>query len=256
MQHCTSCDHPNPPGAYFCVECGAPFNDPHPAPPSARGQTVPASSYHQAQHPMPPAPAPTRAWIGSPPASAPSPPAPHSTVWSGGPPPAGSAYSLPVALNVTVQAQTVPAPAVGGATLPVELQPKEEPDYLTRGLYFLLVGWWLSLLWLIVAWVFNATIIGLPIGLAMLNYLPKVTTLRPVRQQVTATFQRDQVVFQQQQIPQRHILVRAVYFVLVGWWASLAWCSIAWSFSVSIIGMPIAFWMFDQVPAITTLARY
>ncbi|MGQ9925230.1 MAG: hypothetical protein ACUVS4_00015 [Chloroflexaceae bacterium] len=41
------------------------------------------------------------------------------------------------------------------------------------------------------------------------------------------------------------------------WWLSAVWLSIAWAFSTVIIGLglPISFWMFDQVPAIITLAR-
>ena len=49
--------------------------------------------------------------------------------------------------------------------------------WLWRLLYFLLIGWWLSLLWANAAWLLSITIIGLPIGILMFNYLPAVTTL-------------------------------------------------------------------------------
>ena len=44
--------------------------------------------------------------------------------------------------------------------------------------YFLLIGWWLSLLWSALGYLLCLTIIGLPFGLLMLNNLPAVTTLQ------------------------------------------------------------------------------
>jgi uncharacterized membrane protein YccF (DUF307 family) len=41
----------------------------------------------------------------------------------------------------------------------------------------------------------------------------------------------------------------------VGWWLSALWLTVAWALSASIIGLPFAFWMFNRVPAIITLAR-
>ena len=50
---------------------------------------------------------------------------------------------------------------------------------LLRILYFFLFGWWATGVWINVAWFLNATIIGLPLGLWMLNRVPQVLTLRP-----------------------------------------------------------------------------
>ena len=36
---------------------------------------------------------------------------------------------------------------------------------LVRGLYFIFIGWWFGLLWVLAAWFLNLTIIGLPLGL-------------------------------------------------------------------------------------------
>lgn len=52
-----------------------------------------------------------------------------------------------------------------------------------------------------------------------------------------------------------NLLIRALYFVLIGWWFSALWIAAAWALHASIIGMLIGFWMFDRVPAIITLAR-
>jgi uncharacterized membrane protein YccF (DUF307 family) len=131
------------------------------------------------------------------------------------------------------------------------------PGCLIRGLYFLLVGIWLGAIWMLVAWFLNVTIIGLPFGLAMLNSIPQVMTLRPRRVQTTVTNINGQTVIRQDNVRQRPFIIRALYFLLVGFWLSLVWLILAWviaGFTLGL-GLPIAFWMFDRVPAITTLAR-
>ena len=57
-------------------------------------------------------------------------------------------------------------------------------------------------------------------------------------------------------IPQHNFLLRALYFVLIGWWFSAGWLAVAWAASVTLIGIPLAIWMYNRVPAITTLRRY
>jgi uncharacterized membrane protein YccF (DUF307 family) len=54
----------------------------------------------------------------------------------------------------------------------------KQRSWLIRGVYFLLIGWWLSLLWAGAAWLLCATILGLPLGVLMLHALPAVTTLQ------------------------------------------------------------------------------
>jgi uncharacterized membrane protein YccF (DUF307 family) len=53
----------------------------------------------------------------------------------------------------------------------------EQWPLLPRLLYLVFVGWWLSLLWLWVAFGFAATIIGVPIGFWMFNRFPAVIFL-------------------------------------------------------------------------------
>ena len=56
-------------------------------------------------------------------------------------------------------------------------------------------------------------------------------------------------------VDQHPLIVRAVYFLLVGWWFSGVWMAVAYALLISIIGMPIAFWMYGRVGAVTTLHR-
>jgi uncharacterized membrane protein YccF (DUF307 family) len=126
------------------------------------------------------------------------------------------------------------------------------PGLLIRALYFILFGLWFSGVWAAVAWVLCVTIIGLPLGLFMLNRLPQVVTLKPSRSDLVLTGSGRVVSVDAVQAP---FLLRAIYFVLIGWWLSALWIALAWALCASIIGMVIGFWMFDRVPAVITLAR-
>jgi uncharacterized membrane protein YccF (DUF307 family) len=125
-------------------------------------------------------------------------------------------------------------------------------NLLLRAIYFLVFGLWFSAIWAGMAWLLCVTIIGLPFGLWMLNRLPQVTTLRPQRADLVVT-NSGQVY--RSDVRQAPFLLRALWFLLVGWWLSALWLAAAWALCTVIIGMPIGFWMFDQVPAVVTLAR-
>ncbi len=123
---------------------------------------------------------------------------------------------------------------------------------LLRILYFFLFGWYATGVWINVAWFLNATIIGLPVGLWMLNRVPQVLTLQPYKQVIVGTGTDFR---QTSGLPQRSWLGRALYFVLIGWWLSFVWSNIAWAISLTVIGLPLAIWMFNRLPGITTLMR-
>jgi uncharacterized membrane protein YccF (DUF307 family) len=50
-------------------------------------------------------------------------------------------------------------------------------SWVLRFLYFVFIGWWFSLIWSLLGWLLCVTIIGMPLGVLMLNRLPNVTTL-------------------------------------------------------------------------------
>ncbi len=125
-------------------------------------------------------------------------------------------------------------------------------NLLLRAVYFLVFGLWFSAIWASIAWVLCVTIIGLPFGLWMLNRLPQVTTLRPQRGDLLLTASGE---LQRIGVPQLNLLLRALWFVLVGWWLSALWMAAAWALCAVIIGLPVGFWMFDRVPAVVTLGR-
>ena len=54
----------------------------------------------------------------------------------------------------------------------------KQTSFFWRALYFLLIGWWLSLVWIEVSLIASATFIFIPLGFWMINRLPFVMTLR------------------------------------------------------------------------------
>ena len=140
----------------------------------------------------------------------------------------------------------------------VILAEERGPGCLIRFLYFVFVGLWLGLILTFAAWVLNVTIVGLPLGVLILNRLPQLMTLKPVPVEARVVVQDGRIITRRSPAPAPPFLLRAVWFVLVGWWASLAWLILAWLLTgVTLgLGLPLSFWMFDRVPWITTLASY
>jgi len=131
------------------------------------------------------------------------------------------------------------------------------PGLLIRVLWFLFIGWWLGLIWVLIAWFFNLTIIGLPLGLFMINNTPQVMTLQPTRVQTVVDARNGTQVIRQLPLEQPPFLLRALYFLVIGFWFSLVWMLLAWLISLVTLGLafPLSFWMFNRVPCVTTLAR-
>ena len=133
---------------------------------------------------------------------------------------------------------------------------KSGPGCLTQVLWFVFVGWWASLAAVTLAWGLMVTIIGIPLGIAIVNKMPKIVALREPSQTGLQIIQTGNVtIIQNAQVNQRSFLIRALYFVLFGWW----WCgivmSLAWALCCTIIGMPLGFKLFDYAPKSLTLHR-
>lgn len=232
---CITCDTRNEEGARFCRVCGKSLVNPaaHPA------ASQPVYTYTAAPMTGPACPACAQ-------------PNPH-----------GARFCVYCATAIA-QPSTVPfgSPAMQPAmaygmtnvtvmnyvtTQPVQYVIANSGNILIRAIWFFLIGWWLGLIWTIFAWLFNLTLIGLPVGLMMLNSIPQVTTLHHQKGRPAYRYSRPHG-------PQHPLPLRAIWFVMIGWWASLIWSLIAWAFSLTILLMPISFWMWNRVPTITTLA--
>ena len=124
------------------------------------------------------------------------------------------------------------------------------PGCLIRALWFIVIGWWLGGLVSAAAWAMNATIILLPFGLWIINRLPTIITLAPMVDEWRV--EQGVLVEGAQQYP---FILRAIYFILVGWWLSGLWMAVAYLLVLSIVGLPFAFVMYNQIGFVTTLHR-
>jgi len=133
---------------------------------------------------------------------------------------------------------------------------QKNPGCLIQLLWFAFIGWWLGQAWMVVAWILMVSIIGIPLGVMMLNLLPKVIALRdPTAHRLLLARPDGTISARSVAVPQVNFFLRALYFFLIGWWLSAIWMEAAFAISLSIIGLPVGFWMFDRVPMLVSLRR-
>lgn len=135
--------------------------------------------------------------------------------------------------------------------------PQRGPHILIRAIWWIFIGSWLSAIVVVIAWIALATIIGIPLGIYLINRLPTVLTLRP--RSVTWTLGQDaegRTVISEWKRQQVAWYWRGLWFVVAGWWLSAIWMVVAWAIQFTIIGIPIALLMFNRTPFIASLYRY
>jgi uncharacterized membrane protein YccF (DUF307 family) len=122
-------------------------------------------------------------------------------------------------------------------------------------LWFVFVGWWLGQLWIAAAWILMLTVVGIPFGVMMLNRIPQIMALRGDRQAILVTHAGGTTVVSNVSLPQVNIVLRTLYFVLVGWWLSAIVMEFAYVCCLTVVGLPLGFWLFDTIPALVSLHR-
>ena len=133
---------------------------------------------------------------------------------------------------------------------------QQNPGCLVQLLWFVFIGWWAGQIWIAVAWLLMLTVVGIPLGVAMMNKVPQIIALRGQSGGTTITrLGGVTTVTVGAPVPQHNILLRAVYLLLIGWWLSAVWMELAYAICLTIIGLPLGFWMFDKVPALVSLHR-
>jgi uncharacterized membrane protein YccF (DUF307 family) len=130
------------------------------------------------------------------------------------------------------------------------------PNIVVRFLWWLFIGSWASALVILAAWAALVSIVGLPLALWLIDRLPFVLTLRPRSSRWAVLSGSAGTTVVRTTPVQRSWLVRLVWLVLVGWWASLLWMAAAWLVQLTVVGLPVALWMFNRTPAVVSLYRY
>ncbi len=123
---------------------------------------------------------------------------------------------------------------------------RSQPGCLIQLLYFIFIGWWLGALAVILAYLLFLTIIGMPFGVMIINKIPYLIALRNTDPVISISGQKT---------GQINIIIRILWFLLLGWELTAVWLTIAYLLCDTIIGLPIGFWMFDKTPAILTLHK-
>ena len=129
---------------------------------------------------------------------------------------------------------------------PPQIVVRSQPGCLIQLLYFVFIGCWLGALAIIVAYLLFVTILGIPLGVMIINKVPYLMALRQTEPIISVAGANT---------PQHNFLIRVIWFFLVGFWLTALWLSVAYLLACTIIGMPIGFWMFDRAPAMLTLRR-
>lgn len=124
---------------------------------------------------------------------------------------------------------------------------------LTQLLWFIFIGSWLGLIWTAIAWGFIASVILMPIGLKMVNKIPKVLLLRDKQLISIQAVGNAVVVTDKVEKEQKPFWMRAIWFLTIGWWFSGIWMTIAYILCALVVTFPLGAKMFEKVPWIVTL---
>ncbi len=71
-----------------------------------------------------------------------------------------------------------PAPAAPQTNVYVTVPQPQQLPWLVRAVWYLVIGWWLTGIWIWVAYLLALTVIGLPVANAMFASTNAVLTLR------------------------------------------------------------------------------
>ena len=132
---------------------------------------------------------------------------------------------------------------------------RQGPPFLVRVLWYLFIGWWLTGISLALGYLAAITIVGLPLAFWIFNRTGTLLTLRPRLVTVSVSHHGSVTVVESGHREQRSLLLRVVYFVLVGWWAALIWMTIAYFLCLTILLLPVGLMMLNRLPEVFTLHR-
>jgi hypothetical protein len=139
---------------------------------------------------------------------------------------------------------------LGLATLPAPLVVHQLP-FRRRLVYFILVGSWLSVLWVIATWLLMLSVAGRPLAEQLIAEAPRALTLH--RSDPSAAPQHRPAarlpVSVQPSVP---LPARAIYFLVIGCWASLLWLIVVYVVRLAAPS-PVAEALFERAPTVAYL---
>ena len=163
-------------------------------------------------------------------------------------------YQLPPPSQVQQPPARIPPPPYR-VPPPTEIQ--RGPGLLVRAVWFVLVGWWLTLAVSVLAWFAMVTIIGLPLGIYLVNHVPTYLTLRPRTK--TTYWVADPAggaMLVEVGVRQVEWWIRFIWFLFVGWWASAIVMTVGYALILLIVTLPLGLLIYNRVPFVASLYRY
>jgi uncharacterized membrane protein YccF (DUF307 family) len=163
--------------------------------------------------------------------------------------------SAPRATTETVVPAGAADPPAHGVPVPTIVTMTGGPGLVLRAIWFVFIGWWATGILLGVAYLFSLTIVLLPIAFVLFNVVPTVLTLRPRRTHVTTEMRDGVMHVSHGNVPQRPFWMRALWFLLVGWWLSGFVIVLGYLLCLTVILIPVGVMVLNRIPEAMTLRR-
>lgn len=137
-----------------------------------------------------------------------------------------------------------------------DMRQHQDEHTALRLAWLIFAGWWLSAIWLILAWFCILLVVSRPLGMRMIANLTLVATLEPPGDTSYDIAMDTLGRIEDNNFRQRRFILRLLYCAVIGWWLSIAWAILAWTRSLSAQQQPETMSMLMKLPAVMTLQRY
>ncbi|CAM2068404.1 YccF domain-containing protein [Sulfidibacter corallicola] len=122
--------------------------------------------------------------------------------------------------------------------------------FLLRLIYFLTIGWWFGGLAALAGYLLCSSIIGLPIGVLILNRLPTFVFLREEGEECPYDPSHRHPA---EELP---FILRVIWFFVIGWALGVAVLTVGYVLLLTVIGIPIGLYLLNRVPKALTLSMH
>jgi hypothetical protein len=134
--------------------------------------------------------------------------------------------------------------------------PPPGPPLALRAAWYVVAGVVCTLLWIIAAWMGLVSVAGRAAAAKMLHRAPSILTLHIAGPQPPAWMTSPVPYRPSYPAPSPPTsLPRVLYFLFIGWWASLIWLIFGYLAVLSVVGVPLAYRMFDAAPKVAYLGQ-
>jgi uncharacterized membrane protein YccF (DUF307 family) len=134
--------------------------------------------------------------------------------------------------------------------------PPPAPPLALRAAWYVVAGVVCTLFWIIAAWVVLISVVGRTVATRMLERAPTILTLHlagprsPAWMTAPVPYRAPYPASAPMNSPSR-----VLYFIFIGWWASLIWLIFAYFAVLSVVGIPLAYRMLETAPKVAYLGE-